>query len=386
MTRQRIAVAIGVAAIGVSVWVTTGAGAAAVPAFAAPRETESWPVDKARAREVRDDALQRARVWHELSAADVAAFEFGANPPDPSGLLTRDVVDCRFVADDLGGTTPKFTCVLRDGEVVKVKYGRNPEIQSELAASRLLTGLGFGADRMYLVPQLRCYGCPPLPYQTSRVLGLLRLASFADAMAPDGRVTEFAWVALERRMAGAPIKADGDDGWAWYELHPDERRGGATRAESDALRLMASFLVHWDNKQGNQRLICLADPEGRDRPCPQPFAFIHDLGASFGPHKVNLEGWRRTPVFVDPPLCRVSMRHLPFLGATFVDTEISEDGRALLARLLTAMSDRQIADLFAGARFGPYERGRWFGPAADEKAWVAAFQDRVRQVVEAGPC
>jgi hypothetical protein len=50
------------------------------------------------------------------------------------------------------------------------------------------------------------------------------------------------------------------------------------------------------------------------------------------------------------------------------------------------MSESQIEALFRGAGFPSFEQGRWFGPAADERAWVAAFQDKVRQVVEGSAC
>jgi hypothetical protein len=50
------------------------------------------------------------------------------------------------------------------------------------------------------------------------------------------------------------------------------------------------------------------------------------------------------------------------------------------------MSDRQVAALFAGARFGECENGRWFAPSAGENAWVAVFRDKVQQIREGGPC
>jgi hypothetical protein len=370
------------AAVAASAWLA--AGTRAEPSsFAEPLPIEAWPATPQRAKHLRDDALRRARVWRRT---DVAATDFGANPPDPSETLSAEVVSCRFLSGSVGGTTPKFNCVLRDGEVVKVKYGRNAEIPAEAAATRLLAGLGFGADRIYIVPRLRCYGCPPLPFHTSRVFGLVRADGVPELLGPDTRAAEYQWVGVERRMEGHPIEADGSDGWAWFELATDPERGGANQAEIDALRLVASFLVHWDNKAENQRLVC-ADRAGRvDEPCPHPFAIIQDLGASFGPHKVDLDGWRQSRVWSDRAACRVSMRHLPFLGATFPDTAISESGRRLLAGLLGAMSERQIAELFRGARFGPFEQGRWFGPSADERAWVAAFQDKVRQIAEGARC
>jgi hypothetical protein len=371
-----------IAAVAASVWLA--AGTEAEPkAFAAPRPVKPWPATPQRAKELRDEALRRARVWRP---SDVASFDFGANPPDSADELSGEVVNCRFLSETVGGTTPKFTCVLPDGDVVKVKYGRSAEIPAEAAATRLLTGLGFGADRISILPRLRCFGCPPLPFHVSRVFGFVRADSVPEILGPDARVAEYEWVAVERRMEGRPIEVDGEAGWAWFELGADADPDGATVAEIDAFRLLASFLVHWDNKAENQRLVCL-DRDGQlDQPCPRPLAIIQDLGASFGPHKVDLDGWRRTPVWSDPAACRVSMRHLPFLGATFQDSAISEGGRRLLASLLSAMTEPQIQALFNGARFGAFEQGRWFGPSADERGWIDAFRDKVRQIVEAGPC
>ena len=383
MKPSRLGLALGaVVAIVATVWLTAGSEAAPA-SFAAPRSIEPWPASPARAQALRDAALRRAQVWR---SRDIAAFDFGSNPPDPIEVQAGGVVSCRFLSDAVGGTTPKFNCVLPGGEVIKVKYGRSAEIPAEAAATRLLTGLGFGADRIYILPRLECYGCPPLPFHTSRVFGFMRAARVPELLGPDTRVAEYEWVAVERRMEGRPIEVDGKSGWAWFELDPDPESGGAARAEVDALRLMASFLVHWDNKSDNQRLLCLDQPDRSDQPCPRPFAIIQDLGASFGPHKVDLEGWRRTPVWSDRAACRVSMRRLPFLGATFPDTVIGEDGRKLLGNLLSAMADSQIESLFRGARFGEFEQGRWFGPSANEQAWVEAFQDKVRQVVEGGRC
>ena len=60
----------------------------------------------------------------------------------------------------------------------------------------------------------------------------------------------------------------------------DPSRGGATRDEVDALRLMAVFLHHWDNKSSNQRLTCVG-PTTPD--CAHPLAMIQDVGSEFGP-------------------------------------------------------------------------------------------------------
>jgi hypothetical protein len=44
----------------------------------------------------------------------------------------------------------------------------------------------------------------------------------------------------------------------------DPAKGGATRAELDALRLTAILLGHWDNKASNQRLVARKGRAGDD--------------------------------------------------------------------------------------------------------------------------
>jgi len=366
-----------------SAWLIAGGIGRPPDGFAAPRTDEPWPAEPSRARALRDDALRRASVWHPVTAP----VDVSANPPDSTSLLSGSPVECRFLARGADGTSPKFDCVLRNGDVVKVKYGRNPEIQGEVAASRLLTALGFGADSNYLVEHLRCYGCPRFPFQTTI---LLSFAGMGDLLAHTGEhlYTDFHWVAVERRFGGPRIVADSLKGWNWYELPKEGTTGGASRAELDALRLMAVFLAHWDNKAQNQRLVCLSEQEGDPRQsCPQPFALIQDLGSTFGPHKVDLSGWRGVPIWSNPSQCLVSMERLPYNGATFDDTPISEAGREHLAKYLGALTTQQIEGLFRGARFAEYERGRWLGFGMDDvPGWVRTFREKVSQIVDRDPC
>ena len=71
-------------------------------------------------------------------------------------------------------------------------------------------------------------------------------------------------MSVERNFDGEAIEVGFERGWAFYELDKiDASRGGATRAEVDALRLMAIFLHHWDNKSSNQRLTCAELEDGR---------------------------------------------------------------------------------------------------------------------------
>ena len=67
--------------------------------------------------------------------------------------------------------TPKFHCEMPDGQVLKVKYGAsNGELPAEVAGTRLLAALGFGADAMYVVGKVRCTGCPRSPFRSLQCL------------------------------------------------------------------------------------------------------------------------------------------------------------------------------------------------------------------------
>jgi hypothetical protein len=271
--------------------------------------------------------------------------------------------------------------VLESGPVVKVKYGRNPEVHAETAASALLTTLGYAADHVSIVPRLRCHGCPRYPFLLSR---LLSLAQIPNPLAPDGfdsGYTDFEWVSVESRFDAPAIETGRIKGWAWYEL----ARSEAPRADLDAFRLLAAFLAHWDNKPDNQRLVCLDEgPAPPDGICQRPLLMIQDLGATFGPVKANLSGWRDRPIWLNRRECRVTMRDLPFRGATYPDVQISEAGRVQLAERLAALSDEDVRRIFFDARFPDFYSGT--DDEQDLDAWTAAFRSRVDQIVNAGPC
>jgi hypothetical protein len=333
----------------------------------------------------RDEALRAASVWHapRLPIADV---DFTANPPGPGGFLPSGVVSCRFLVRPTSGTTPKFQCELPDGRIVKVKYGGNAELHAEVAATRLLDALGFGADRMYVVRSVQCAGCPRFPFHALKCSALIGLERpCLGERSGSTHITTFDTAVVERPMDGAPIESDGDGGWSWFELDRiDPGRGGSSRAEVDALRLFAVVLAHWDNKAVNQRLIC---PAGRERPgggCSEPLAMIQDLGATFGPLKLDLQNWRTTPVWADRRTCTVSMKSMPYGGGTFPDRQISEAGRVLLAGLLQQITARQLTDLFTASRIVEFDQVSAEGH--DAAAWTKAFQDKVGQIADATPC
>lgn len=316
----------------------------------------------------RAGTLARARVF--LKATPGVEMPASAGPD----------LECRYEPKDTTGTTPKFDCRLADGHIVKVKYGLNPEIPGEVAATRLLTSLGFAADHMSIVRRVRCYGCPRSPYRSRQVAEWFFVAGVLDQFLDYRNYADFANAAVERKFEARAFEVDDHAGWAFHELDAvDASRGGASRADVDALRLMAVFLAHWDNKATNQRLVCLGD-RGEDgaAPCAEPLLMLQDLGATFGPKKVDYLGWKHAPIWRDPEGCMVSMAELPYRGATFPDVEISEAGRRLLASKLAVYDAVAIANLFLSSNFPDAETGQV--GATNVQPWVEVFQEKVAAI------
>ena len=336
----------------------------------------------------RDAALAAARVWISPKVP-IEKADFSINTPGPKGFDVNADVDCTFSIEPIGGTTPKFYCTLPDGDRVKVKYGERPlpngEVPAEIAATRLLASLGFPADRMNRVRSVRCHGCPPLPQQALQCIEKGQPPSLCLQGAAPDRIVTLDHALIERPLEGDKIEATKDQGWTWSELDKiDPAKGGSSRAEVDALRLVAMLLAHWDNKGPNQRLQC---PDGAGRPdgsCRTPIAAIKDLGATFGPKRVDLDNWKKVPIWTDPATCRVGMKDLPFDGATFGDTQISEAGRQFALKLLRPLTPQQLNTLFEASGVARFRRVIDGGD--EPQAWTDAFLDKVKQIASAGPC
>ena len=318
----------------------------------------------------RNDALTRARVFRD-EPFEAASADFSVDPN--RSVVDPNLTSCKYKPDEVTGTTPKFDCELPGGEKIKVKYSGTKEIPSEIAATRLLHALGFGADYVSRVATLRCHGCPFQPFHRRALLEMLKLDGYADKRIDYSSHRDFKDVSVERNLEGEPVEVGQERGWSFYELNKiDSSRGGSTRAEVDALRLMAIFLHHWDNKSSNQRLTCV---NAKTSDCEHPLAMIQDVGSEFGPKKADIDNWRSRPVWHgEPAACVVSMRGLPYNGGTFEDIAITEDGRRLLADRLRQLSPKQIEALFAAAGL------------EDIPAWTSVFQDRVRQIADRPAC
>ena len=337
-----------------------------------------------------DAALRRAQVWFE-PAVPVDQARLGDNPaaPGEDTFSPDEEVVCSFKPDFVSGSTPKFDCERPNGKKIKVKYGRdNAEIYAEVVASRLLAALGFPADRMYVVKRVRCFGCPLDPFEGLQCLNEGKPVKSCFSNLDYKKYSDFNYAVIERRLKGAELETRRVRGWGWDELTKiDPAAGGASRAQVDALRLLAVFLNHWDNKPKNQRVLCLdeKDPAAGTLPeCRRPVAMVQDLGASFGPDKFNLDNWAKTPIWNDAATCTVSMRASPLRWI--------ELSRHLHFRSGTAVSRCPSREaLEPPAQRAVRRRAGFALPAGntdrnDADQWVRAFEAKVRAIVDRAPC
>lgn len=299
----------------------------------------------------RIEAVRMAQVWVPVNTA---TLDLKAGPPMPGAFPPGETITCDYFQKDSGGKTPKFWCRVSETDEVKVKYGQdNGEVYAEVAATRLVWALGFGADGMYPV-KVVCRGCSPEPFKDPKASG---------AKANAGTSHTFDPAVVERPMAGDVMETSKDSGWGWIDLNSvDQTRGGAPVAHRDALKLLAVFMQHTDTKPAQQKLLCLDKSKGlpasTDGSCKHPVMMLSDLGKTFGkanafnkdnPGAVNLKAWADADIWRGDKGCVGDMDQ-SFTG-TLDRPKISEAGRKFLADLLMQLSDQQIRDLFEVSQF-----------------------------------
>jgi hypothetical protein len=84
------------------------------------------------------------------------------------------------------------------------------------------------------------------------------------------------------------------EGFAWHEMYDNRSPLADEMVNRDALSVLAAFISHCDNFDGNQGFICLDDAPEKNTP-PEfhsrelksscegtPFLFIHDVGGTLG--------------------------------------------------------------------------------------------------------
>jgi hypothetical protein len=307
--------------------------------------------------EERKEYLHRAQVWRPT---DVSTMDIVAGPQSEFSVPFNSEVVCSFVVPkkQLTGTTPKFDCKTSAGKIVRVKYG-SFECYAEVIATRLLWALGFYVDEVYPV-RIKCVDCPEDPFHYNKKSPRF-VRVFADAI-------------IKPRFSGITLEEHPHQGWKWSELETVQAKdGGASRAQIDALKLVAVLVQHADSKPDNQQLGCYREdymnPGRPNAYCIKPVLMIDDLGSTFGSGagvvhlcKMDFKDWKSTRVFdtreeanrlfdKGQKVCVGNITSNRPAGSNGLnDPVISEAGREFLARLLNQLTERQIHDLFYVAR------------------------------------
>jgi hypothetical protein len=295
-------------------------------------------------------------------------MDLKAGPQGPLAFPAGATVRCDFTPGSHGrGSTLKFDCALPSGRALKVRYGRtNGEVYAQVAATRLLWALGFGANRMYPV-RVECQGCPPNP--------------FKDPTAVDPpHVTVFDPATVDEKADGKTMETKPDEGWSWKELDLiDQAAGGASPRERDALKLLAVFIQHSSNKAINQRILCLDGSR-----CAHSLMMIADLGKTFGRANalnhdttaaVNFKAWSGMAIWKES--AHGCIGNLPgSWSGTLHDPLIGEPGRKLLADLLSQLTDSQLHDLFEVSRMTERD------PSATIEDWVTTFKRKRSEILK----
>lgn len=334
-------------------------------------------------------------------------------------LYANDHVACQMTEEIANeekgeGRTPKFKCLLmhfnqvsqkwelvkdKKGKTkkIKVKYGaNNPEVVGEVLASRLHWALGFGADRMFSVKKLSCFGCsedpfssPGLDPSTLSVPRVFEQVAIEEKM--DGKEISIKESDLSKAsFANAELKPR--DGWTYKEIigrrsySENLVKAREQIIEREALLILASFLRNTDNKSDNHRLICEGKVSEEGKCLGTTRLIIHDLGYTFGwgsmifrnsKTKVNLEAWKKATVFAIDELagsCTVNAS----ISLNFTKVVVSEEARRFIARLVSSFASgvegrRRLTELFEYAAVEESGRG-------DVNKWVDTFIEKISEL------
>jgi hypothetical protein len=326
--------------------------------------------------EERSAYVSRAIVWEPPKIAELTAESIRMG--EPTSLKPDEQISCTYVHKshkELGGLTPKFECETTDKKTYRIKYGI--KAHTTVVTSRLLWALGFGASISTPVHVI-CDGCSEDPWNKPDPI--------------QGKTT-FIEAFVQDMKEGKEITLTGlaEVGFSWKKDFPrvSDKNGGASRAQLDALALIAVLLQHGDSKAAQQKMICRPqDYDENENVCRQPYMYIYDLGKSLGSdglkvHPLNFEKWKHQPVFRDKAACIGNLQQNAANGRdglTF--PKISEEGRLFLADLLSQfISDRsRVVAMFEVAHMDVAD------PRHSAEDWADVFISKAREIIDHTPC
>jgi hypothetical protein len=307
----------------------------------------------------------------------------GAPPIDSNGLAKP--IHCMANKDESpgAGTTPKFHCSVagvteEEGNLIRYKIKphfkgqerekRNGEIYGEFLSSRFSKALGFFADDEW-VADVRCPDCEKSLTRSFQGASFSPFQPAAGVELPLGR--------------GIDVNCNNKDSGSLADSLDKLLQSGAPRAQVDALKLWLAFIDHGDTKTDNHKFACLKSKTGADntRICEPGEAvfYVSDMGSTFG-HSASSEKKARLDVWKSKDPIKVSDGRCSTTAKSVGDTNISEEGRRLLAgglqRLLDdEKQDKTITRVFQVSRNAERDR-----PPAE---WAAEFERKARMIIGA---
>lgn len=285
--------------------------------------------------------MRMAEVWEEPKP-DVLNQLLNIPPlPGKKGYQTGQEVECEFIhpmeIKQGSGVTPKFFCKTSSGDKIKVKYGAgNGEVFAGIAGTRLLSALGFYANRNYSI-KVKCKGCPKSPgdfyndYYKSLESGDSAKVDQLKKQKFEG-VQFFDPVLTDTKPVGIDIDLEGKmEGFSFYDLFRHPHANKEVNVHRESLALLVSMLGNIDTKQDNQRVFCaesnatVKNGGSHITDCrSNPKAYVMDMGFTFGfgwkvfnsllpnldvtiPSKFNFEEWSKASVWTDKSKCKSSL-------------------------------------------------------------------------------
>jgi hypothetical protein len=267
-------------------------------------------------------------LWRER---EVERLDLSAGPGGEA--MRPDVRRLRVLKEEAGGFSPKYRVRDARGRVWVAKLGS--EAQSETAATRLVWAAGYITETTYLVPCVRLEGITKPKKEIERCAG----GGFAN-------------VRFEARPAGVERL----DPWKWKE---NPFRG---TLHLQGLKVLMALLNNWDMKDDNN--VIIHAPGGRGGRGELRYA-ISDLGATFGKTGSLPLFWRITRSR-NKPEDYAESKFIDEVEGGRVDFHFGGKNRGLLddvtvaearwvGRILSRLSNRQLADAFRAANYTPEE-------------------------------
>lgn len=254
----------------------------------------------------------------------------------PGGTAMKpDLRRIKFLEDEKGGNNLKYRIEDASGRVWVAKIA--DESQAEVAATRLLYGIGFKTEIDYLVPELTIPG-----------------------------KKKYKNVRLEAR----PANVTRDGRWSWKE------NSFADKPEFRGLKLMMALINNWDLKDENTAILASGG---------QRHFVVSDLGSSFGKlsptsapilnrfgRSVNNPAHYSKSNFVKG-VNEQGELELAYRGkqAGLMDGLKVSDAKWLV-NLLGQLSDKQISDAFRAAN---YNSGQVRAMTAEVKQRIAELKN-----------